>query len=356
MNKKEPERAGFKVVEAETIKRELPKNLSETDEYLFEKEFVRSFKAVYSQTFRNVLVLSNGAVVKKNILHNLYFSKYIPLKALVKIKSYIKLYLQSLTSYLRAKEKIETDRALFLTNFYSNNFYHWFGDVLQTLEALDIHPSFNLTDYTLVVPRCSTVPVVNETLRAYNVPYTVVEPHQIVEADQLLHIPQVTPTGNFRPRLMRNMRTRFLQIQNADVQKPTERIFISRANAASRTIVNERDLFPILKKHQFRIVFMEQLSFREQVQTIAKAEYVVGAHGAGLTHMLWMSEKTHVLEIRVEDDTHNNLYYSLASSLNLHYYYLQAKSTDTNLSTQKTDLTVDPVLLDETLQNMLDSG
>lgn len=353
MNKKEPERAGFKIFEAETIKRDLPKNLRETDEHLFEKEFAKSFHEIYSQPFRNVLVLSNGAVLKSHILHNLYFSKYIPLKALVKIKSFIKLYVQSLTSYLKAKEKIEIGRALFLTNFYSNNFYHWFGDVLQTLEALDIHPSFNLTDYTLVVPRCSTVSVVNETLQAYNVPYTVVEPHQVVKANHLLHVPQVAPTGNFRPQLMQNMRKRF--VQKMDTQKSGDRIFISRAGASARTIVNEEELHPVLKKYHFRTVFLEQLSFREQVQTISRAGYIIGAHGAGLTNMLWMSEGSNVLEIRIKGDSHNNLYYSLASALNIQYYYLQAKSTDTNLSTQKTDLVVDPVLLDETLQNILDS-
>ena len=46
-----------------------------------------------------------------------------------------------------------------------------------------------------------------------------------------------------------------------------------------------------------RIVRLESLSFKEQIQTIREAHILIGNHGAGLTHLLWMHEKSHVLEL-----------------------------------------------------------
>ena len=57
---------------------------------------------------------------------------------------------------------------------------------------------------------------------------------------------------------------------------------------------------PLLKKHKFRKVYLEQMTIMEQVQLFRKASHVIAAHGAGLTNVLFAPKNTRILEIRPE--------------------------------------------------------
>ena len=68
------------------------------------------------------------------------------------------------------------------------------------------------------------------------------------------------------------------------------------------------------------------LSFKEQVSIVFHAKCLISNHGAGLTNMLFMEADTAVLEFRHYEDTHNNCYFSLASALNIKYFYQTCQS------------------------------
>ncbi|MBF9253773.1 glycosyltransferase family 61 protein [Pontibacter sp. 172403-2] len=73
------------------------------------------------------------------------------------------------------------------------------------------------------------------------------------------------------------------------------RIYISRANARIRRVLNEPELLPILARYNFEVVHAEELSYEQQVQLFYEAEAVIAPHGAGLTNLLF-SEQCRVLE------------------------------------------------------------
>ncbi len=73
------------------------------------------------------------------------------------------------------------------------------------------------------------------------------------------------------------------------------RIYISRANAQTRRVLNESELLPVLAKYGFEVVRAEELSYQQQVQLFFEAEAIVAPHGAGLTNLLF-SEQCKVLE------------------------------------------------------------
>jgi Glycosyltransferase 61 len=68
---------------------------------------------------------------------------------------------------------------------------------------------------------------------------------------------------------------------------PSERIYISRAKANHRRVLNEEELTECLAKHGFKTVFLEAIPFKEQIDLFRKAEVVIGAHGAGLATTLF---------------------------------------------------------------------
>ena len=57
---------------------------------------------------------------------------------------------------------------------------------------------------------------------------------------------------------------------------------------------------PMLLKHKFRKVYLEQMTITEQVKLFRTATHVIAAHGAGLTNVLFAPANARILEIRPE--------------------------------------------------------
>jgi capsular polysaccharide biosynthesis protein len=75
------------------------------------------------------------------------------------------------------------------------------------------------------------------------------------------------------------------------------RLYISRRNARWRRIANEPDLVDLLGEHGFERIELENFPLVEQIRLMHEAEFVVGPHGAGLTHLAFCKPGTRVLEI-----------------------------------------------------------
>src|SRR6185369_1109084 len=83
---------------------------------------------------------------------------------------------------------------------------------------------------------------------------------------------------------------------------------------ASRHIVNESELLPVLKKFNFEVMECESLSFDDQVRTFSDAAMVVGPHGGGLTNLVWCGRGAKIFEI-FEPGSVRRCYWSLARAL-----------------------------------------
>lgn len=92
---------------------------------------------------------------------------------------------------------------------------------------------------------------------------------------------------------------------DADNQRQVRVIFNSRRNYDGRTLLrqlgNEEELFRRFTSRHPAVnaerVDFAQLSFADQVATAAKADIMVGMHGSGLAHCMWMQEEGIVVEI-----------------------------------------------------------
>ena len=133
-----------------------------------------------------------------------------------------------------------------------------------------------------------------------------------------------------------------------------KRIYISRKNAQRRKLKNEDEIIPILKKYGFTILDFDKLNFEEQLKNILNSEILISIHGAGLTHMLWMNEKSKVLEIRARDNCNDNCYFTLASDLGHDYFYVIAEKTDPKKSDHLSDLTINKNYFLSQLQKILE--
>ena len=95
-------------------------------------------------------------------------------------------------------------------------------------------------------------------------------------------------------------------------------IYVSRRNTPRRGLANEAELERVLITKGFKIVYAEQLSFREQIDTFRRAKSVIAPHGAGLANLTWCEEFPSVVEIFAYG-MHNDCYARLAVSLGYGY-------------------------------------
>ena len=109
-----------------------------------------------------------------------------------------------------------------------------------------------------------------------------------------LLVPDSAITGTFRhpmqlchPDLIGWWRSRL------PVRKPRRKFYIPRTN--KRVVQNETELVNLLDG--FEVFDPGRHSFEEQIEAFSEAEAVVGAHGAGLTNILFAPEGCRVLEL-----------------------------------------------------------
>ncbi len=146
----------------------------------------------------------------------------------------------------------------------------------------------------------------------------------------------------FDPRHLRRVRSAF----GGDETGPAAaRVFISRARAHGRKLLNEDKLWPMLRARGFERIFMEELDFPAQVRLMQRTAVIVAPHGAGLTNMIFCPEGADIVEI-ADPGYPNPNFYALSAAMGHRYWLLAAEATGEGHALHK-DLTVDiPALMD----------
>ena len=101
--------------------------------------------------------------------------------------------------------------------------------------------------------------------------------------------------------------------------KDTER---RGAGATRRSIKNHEELEQTIRSmvassYEFHNLTLENMSLEEQLTYFDSAAVVIGQHGAGLANMLWMQEKTAVVEFGFKSKKH---FQKIGSALNIEHF------------------------------------
>ncbi len=219
---------------------------------------------------------------------------------------------------LRAsRSAARVDRATWILERVYHNHSHWLTAHLPKILLLRERGGLE----EIMLPRERT-PTMDGSLRMLGLDP---DAFRTFDHERPLEIAELTFVQNdrFRPELLRMVQAAFAA--SAESPTPHRRVFVSRGKAARRNLVNEDEIWTTLEKAGFERVYMEDLSFEDQVLLMRETAILVGPHGAGLTNMIFCSPGADVVEI-ADLSFPNPNFYALASGLK-HDYWLLAGET-----------------------------
>jgi Glycosyltransferase 61 len=204
-----------------------------------------------------------------------------------------------------------------LTNFRSDIYYHWIFDTLPRLKLLK---DSGFAYDKIVVPARSSFQRESLDLLGIDHARIISDPGLQVEADRLI-VPTLPGTvGNPPGWACDFLRRSFLP--HLGVRGPqTRRIYIARGDDATRRITNEPQLLRVLEREGFEIVRPEERRFLDQVRLFDEADIVIGAHGSGLSNLVFCRAGTHVIEL-FSPHYVTVPYWALANQVGLNYSYV----------------------------------
>ncbi len=207
------------------------------------------------------------------------------------------------------------------------NYYHWLIETVPKLRyAREYETKFDV-DVTYLVP--SDAPSwLDQTLELLGVADSDIE-HAIAPVYRAKHL-LVPSFPDLKPRNYHWIRESVLANVSPDKEDlgVGNNVYISRANAIERRVVNETELVKVLSEYGFESYQLEEHTVKENATLFSEAKIIVSPHGAGLTDIVF-SEESSVIELF--GSKIKNPYEKLAKMINLDYYKVVCKPRSTDI-------------------------
>lgn len=314
-----------KVRETYSYTRELPKNFVIEDDFRFAPIRKCLVSDAFLEKLQGIRISQYYIFSGTKILDNYC----LPIQRRGKVKAW-KQWLKSLVF-----PKVEIYEAVWISDLWSRNYFHWVLECLPRLFALQTQ---GIKAPLLIPEYIYDAHFVKESLEDLQVEVFTFNFRQTVKVANLYVASHDAPCS-FDPIYINNVISKFQKLDTSSSKKISKKIYISRKDAFKRKVENESDLIPFLLRFGFEVVQMEKLSFKEQRELMRETKVLISIHGAGLSNLIFMPKDSKVVELHANVERYNSCFYHLAASLNREYYYSFEKADHPN--PQDANITVD---------------
>ena len=300
-------------------------------------------------------LVQNVAVILKNNL--------IPEASFQKINSHVKEEIHNVClkkGTPRIKIKKNGKLLSLIQDASENNFSHWLLDILPRIKIFEQNNSIEDIDYFLLPELKYSFQ--RETLEILKIPFNKIlsdKQNRHIEAnvlyvtghpwhkkgnvqDEIIYIPEW---------IINWLREKFLA--NAEYKNVSEKIYIDRSDSlfSHCQIINSDEVWEFLKNEGFTKIKSTEITFKNQIGLFNSATTIVGAHGAGLTNMIFSKSNTNIIEFAPKNHP-NNFFYRVSQINNLNYRKIVSKDLRLSNHNKKGDILVDLKILKESFENL----
>lgn len=263
---------------------------SKIEKNLSDDEYEASFLAY---RFKNISLFNSGLLltedhyaIKDSFLNMIFFDESIK-----KIKNESEFIFLADTEYIS------------LLGSWSHNLWHWLFDYLTNVviaENFGFNGKYIVRDDYFLLNKLATL----NLLGVSNDRVVIQNKDSNFFIQKFLLVNKISLDDERLFILLNIIRSTFLKILKKS-DKNDRRIYISREklndplatpNTNGRYIYNESEVWKLLKSYGFEKLYMEDLSISEQIGIASESSFLIGGHGSGITHSLFMPEKSHIIE------------------------------------------------------------
>ncbi|MFC3123216.1 glycosyltransferase family 61 protein [Agaribacter flavus] len=204
--------------------------------------------------------------------------------------------------HLRRERSFSIKSGVFCSDRFGNgNITHFLYDVIGRYLSLRL---FNFKKCgTLILLKGSLNKYHYFVLATFNIPFIEVTQTQAIYCQQLFVSTDITndhSDGFAHPmKLLQPELFEYIRHKLTDVSKPLkkyEKVYISRADAKLRMVVNEEKVMGVLGHRGFTKVVLGKLTPQEQFSVFNSAEEVIAPHGAAQASMITMAKGGKITE------------------------------------------------------------
>lgn len=296
--------------------RNKPVNIKIKESYLFQKDFEYFLPTINFLKANNVFINNDGLIWKN--------WKFLTASFVNREKTYLPIS-QQIKFFIKSwfKAKIKCKEGLWLVDSWSNNYFHWYGDVLYKIYLYRTRlPKLILPEGYLEYP------YVEKTLKTLKIDYIIIPKDKKIKVKNFYFLVATDYKSQVIENICGNWEKKpFLKLRNdlnngLQISSSKERVYITRKNSTHRKVINESELIKCLSKNKFSVYDFDKISWDEQINISSNASLLVSINGAALTNMIYMKESSKIIEIRHPAGIEQNCFFSMCDILGFDYYYL----------------------------------
>lgn len=215
------------------------------------------------------------------------------------------------------KGNLSLPEGIMLSGLCSNAYGHWFAEFLPKLSYLEQHPRFS--EIPIIVDEGMPSSHYEFLHALAKNPLHVLPKGCCLEVGRLLVAPTLTffpielfpnhnipgeHQGSWTSSALRYLKNKVLDYSPIEKVATSERFFLSRKKSTWRRLLNEEEIINLLQPLGFKVIFLEDHSFQEQVRLFQRAEFIVAPNGSTLNNLIFA--QTHVKLLVLAQEEHFN--------------------------------------------------
>jgi capsular polysaccharide biosynthesis protein len=338
-----------------TIHVDLPHNITDREAALFKPFMAYELRDLDVLYLQEVFVTYTGLCIDATGVRKESHHAYADQKEIF-LNEAVTHFREALNDSEKLIELDNDEMYLLIHHPWSSNYWHWMTEVILRVWMVrqETHKMILILPWNL-----KDVKFVQQSLEGFRFKDVLCIPENKHLLVRNLCLPEVKQIADsYYPERLREIREHYLSRGKKEMNGFGDRLYISRKKATKRKVVNENDVERLLSRYGFNCINNEDLDFNEQASLYSNANFLVSIHGAGLTNMLFMKEKSAVLELhkrRTNDhDWHSLAFWYMSNALGFKYHQQLCEPEDERASFFSANFIVDIPQLEKNVRFMLD--
>jgi len=280
---------------------------------------------IYTDYVSNVAVICNSSLYKKTSFEGINSKKKIKFSEIFKIGT------------PKFKKKFKGTILSLVQGASGSNYFHWMFDILPKIFICSKNISLSSVNY-LYLPEINILQ--KKTLELINIKTKIINSKNFrhISANKIITVDHPWYKGGYFSKYSMNipcwiifwLRKKFLNKKKKF--KCNKRIYIDRSDSKfmHSQIINNNETFKLLKRYNFKKYKIANFNFFRQIYLFWNSEFIISAHGAALTNLIFCRPRTKVIEIRSKKNF--SRYFERISKINKLNYSLIKTSKITSPS------------------------